>query len=36
VQIIQRITEWEWQTEAVFETVIPAMINAEPKPEFEF
>jgi len=36
VQIINRITEWEWQTDAVFETVIPAMINAEPKPEFEF
>jgi protein-L-isoaspartate(D-aspartate) O-methyltransferase len=36
VQIIHRITEWEWQTESVFETVIPAMINAEPKPEFEF
>ena len=36
VQIIHRITEWEWQTDAVFETVIPAMINAEPKPEFKF
>lgn len=36
VQIIQRITERKWQMETVFETVIPAMINAEPKPEFEF
>ncbi|MFW5450683.1 MAG: protein-L-isoaspartate O-methyltransferase family protein [Methylophagaceae bacterium] len=36
VQLIRRITEWEWQTDAVFETVVPAMINAEPIPEFEF
>lgn len=36
VQIIRRVTEWEWRTETVLETVIPAMINAEPKPEFEF
>lgn len=36
VQIIRRITEREWQTDDVFETVIPAMINAEPKLEFEF
>lgn len=36
VQIIHRVTEWEWQTESVFETVIPAMINAEPHVQFEF
>ncbi|PHS26647.1 MAG: protein-L-isoaspartate O-methyltransferase [Methylophaga sp.] len=36
VQIIKRTAERQWQTETVFETVIPAMINAEPKPEFEF
>ncbi len=36
VQIIQRIAEREWRTKTVFETVIPAMINAEPKPEFKF
>lgn len=36
VQLVHRVTEWEWQTETVFESVIPAMINAEPKPEFEF
>ncbi len=36
VQLIRRITEWEWQTDSVFETVVPAMINAEPIPEFEF
>jgi len=36
VQIIHRISEREWQTETVSETVIPAMINAEPKAEFNF
>ena len=36
VQLIRRVAERQWQTETVFETVIPAMINAEPKPEFEF
>lgn len=36
VHIIQRVAEREWQTDTVFETVIPAMINAEPKLEFEF
>lgn len=36
VQLIRRTTEREWQTDSVFETVISAMINAEPKPEFEF
>ncbi|MBE9533142.1 MAG: protein-L-isoaspartate O-methyltransferase, partial [Proteobacteria bacterium] len=36
VQMIRRVTEWEWQTETIFETVIPAMINAEPHEQFEF
>lgn len=36
VQNIQRITEVEWQTNSIFETVSPAMINAEPIVEFEF
>ena len=36
VQIIHRITEWEWQADTIFETVIPAMINAEPHAKFEF
>jgi protein-L-isoaspartate(D-aspartate) O-methyltransferase len=36
VQLIRRTTERDWHTDTVFETVIPAMINAEPKPEFEF
>lgn len=36
VQLIQRISEREWQTSSLFETVIPAMIHAEPKAEFEF
>lgn len=36
VQVIQRISEWDWHTDTVSETLIPAMINAEPKPEFNF
>lgn len=36
VQLIRRVAEREWQTSTVLETVIPAVINAEPKPEFEF
>ena len=36
VQLIQRVSEWDWQRESLFETVIPAMINAEPTAEFEF
>jgi protein-L-isoaspartate(D-aspartate) O-methyltransferase len=36
VQVIHRITEWEWQIETAFETLIPPLINAEPKPEFKF
>lgn len=36
VQLIKRTSEREWQTESLFETVIPAMIHAEPKAEFEF
>lgn len=36
VQLTHRVAEREWQTETVLETVIPAVINAEPKPEFEF
>lgn len=36
VQLIRRTSEREWQIISVFETVIPAMINAEAKPEFEF
>lgn len=36
VQIIRRVSEREWQTDTVFETSVPAMQNAELKPEFEF
>lgn len=36
VQLIRRVSEWDWQAETLFETVIPAVINAEPKVEFEF
>jgi len=35
-QIIRRVTEREWQTKTVFETSVPAMLNAELTPEFEF
>jgi protein-L-isoaspartate(D-aspartate) O-methyltransferase len=36
VLLIHRTSEREWQTETVFETVIPPMTNAEPKAEFNF
>jgi len=36
VQLMRRVSEWDWQTETLFETVIPAVINAEPKAEFKF
>jgi len=36
VQLIQRVGERDWHSETLFETVIPAMINAEPKAKFEF
>lgn len=36
VQLTYRVSEWDWHTESLFETVIPAVINAEPKAEFEF
>ena len=36
VQLICRISECKWQTKIVYETLIPAMINAEPAPEFTF
>jgi protein-L-isoaspartate(D-aspartate) O-methyltransferase len=36
VQLIERVAERQWQTRSLFETVIPAMIHAEPKAEFEF
>ncbi|MDT8371308.1 MAG: protein-L-isoaspartate O-methyltransferase [Gammaproteobacteria bacterium] len=35
-QLITRVSEREWQTQSMFETVIPPMVNAEPQPEFEF
>ncbi len=34
-QIITRVGENEWETESLFETVIPALIHAEPKPTFK-
>lgn len=34
--LIRRVSEREWQTETVFETLIPPMTNAEPKAEFNF
>jgi len=36
VHKVTRMNEREWQKEILFETAIPAMINAEPKPIFEF
>lgn len=36
VQLIKRVGEREWQTTSLFETVVPPMIHAEPKAEFEF
>jgi protein-L-isoaspartate(D-aspartate) O-methyltransferase len=33
---ITRISEWEWQTVSLFETFVPPMIHAEPKPQFAF
>ncbi len=36
VQLITRISERDWQTESVMETVVPPMVNAEPTAKFEF
>jgi len=36
VQLIERIGEWDWRNTALFETVIPPVIHAEPKATFEF
>lgn len=36
VNVIRRVSEREWKTESVFETVIPTIMNAEVKAEFEF
>ncbi len=36
MQLTRRLSEREWQTDTILETVIPAVINAEPKPVFEF
>lgn len=36
VQLIRRVTERQWQTHRVFETVVAPMQNAEPKTEFIF
>ncbi|MCC5797071.1 MAG: protein-L-isoaspartate O-methyltransferase [Methylophaga sp.] len=36
VQRITRINEWQWQTENLFETLMPMICHAEPKTEFVF
>ncbi len=36
VQLITRMNEREWQSNFLFETVIPYLINAEPSQQFEF
>jgi len=35
-ELITRVSEREWQTTTMFETVIPSIVNAEPQPQFEF
>ena len=34
--LITRVGEREWSREGLFETVIPALLNSEPKPKFTF
>lgn len=36
IQLITRMSEREWQSTVLFETVIPYLINAEPSQKFEF
>jgi protein-L-isoaspartate(D-aspartate) O-methyltransferase len=36
VQLITRISEWDWETDTLFETVVAPMLHAEPIPQFEF
>lgn len=36
VQLITRESEWDWQTQTLFETVVAPMLYAEPKHHFEF
>ncbi|AOE49275.1 protein-L-isoaspartate O-methyltransferase family protein [Kangiella sediminilitoris] len=35
-QIITRLGEEEWHYETLYETVIPKLINSQPKPQFSF
>lgn len=35
-QVITRVSDTEWETETLFETVIPSLVNAESKDEFSF
>lgn len=34
--LVTRVTENEWHSKVLFETVAPRLTHAEPKPEFEF
>lgn len=36
VQLITRVSERNWQTKSVMETVVPPMVNAEPILKFDF
>lgn len=36
VQLITRADEQRWETQSLFETVIPYMLNAQPTTQFEF
>jgi protein-L-isoaspartate(D-aspartate) O-methyltransferase len=33
-EVLTRISDTEWDTEALFETVLPYLVNAEPKSHF--
>jgi protein-L-isoaspartate(D-aspartate) O-methyltransferase len=34
--LITRLSETQWKTKVLFETVVPRLMHGEPKPEFEF
>lgn len=34
--LITRLSETDWHTQVLFETVVPRLIHGEPKPQFEF
>lgn len=34
--LITRVSETDWRTQVLFETVVPRLVHGEPKPQFEF